>query len=97
MGGVCKSWIQGHARVVMRLTGSKDASPCQDPPHPHLDLLDLLRFCATIPVAVAIPARPRPRHPPCARYSAYHYSHPPLVERLKAIDRAVAAGAKKAL
>uniref|UniRef100_A0A7S0RQZ8 CAAX prenyl protease n=1 Tax=Chlamydomonas leiostraca TaxID=1034604 RepID=A0A7S0RQZ8_9CHLO len=30
-------------------------------------------------------------------YSAYHYSHPPLVERLNAIDKAVSAGAKKAL
>ncbi|KAL6752272.1 peptidase family M48-domain-containing protein [Haematococcus lacustris] len=28
-------------------------------------------------------------------FSAYHYSHPPLVERLRAIDRAVAGLAKK--
>lgn len=30
------------------------------------------------------------------RYSAYHYSHPPLVERLRAIDRTAAAVGKKA-
>jgi len=30
-------------------------------------------------------------------YSAYHYSHPPLVERLRALDTHIAARLKKAI
>jgi STE24 endopeptidase len=30
-------------------------------------------------------------------YSAWHYSHPHVVERLKAIDAAIVSGAKKVL